>query len=151
VKYRDPDNWGRLPPNSSNNREVSEAMTPFILLARRRLPPEAAPSDDHVYDGYQQLWLSRQLGTPLVLSMLAQNQASRFGETTVTETREGTDQSEVASLSSSLFGETTLTKTVEGVDQPEAASVLTSEFGETSMSRSIEGADQQEVTALQNA
>jgi len=51
-------------------------------------------------------------------------QASQFGETTLTRTREGADQTEDTSLEGSQFGETTLTNTQEGADLTEATAPL---------------------------
>ena len=44
------------------------------------------------------------------------------GETTVTKTAEGVDQSEVTSLSPTRYGETSVTATVEGADRSEIVS-----------------------------
>lgn len=121
-------------------------MTPFVLLGRRRLPTELRPSTRHMYDERQQLWIDQESGLPLVASN--RSRSSRFGETTITETREGTDQSEVADLSASRFGETTITKTQEGTDQIETSPAYASQFGETTITRTREGTDQQEHHAL---
>ena len=48
---------------------------------------------------------------------------SQFGETTLTETREGVDQPEGSTIQASQLGETTLTKTHEGADQTERATL----------------------------
>jgi hypothetical protein len=77
--------------------------------------------------------------------------ATTFGETTVTATREGIDQSEITLFEASQFGETTLTKTIEGVDQSELSDVLSSQFGETTFTRTREGADQDESGGSQAA
>src|SRR5882762_5221913 len=130
-------------------------MTPFVLLGRKKLPPDSAPSPEHVYDDDRQLWIDRSSGIPLVLSMQAHAQRSQFGETTMTETREGVDQSEGTTFQASQFGETTLTKTREGADQSEGADEIentvfhASQFGETTNTRTREGTDQTEGTTLQ--
>lgn len=125
-------------------------MTPFVLLGRKKLPPESAPSPEHVYDDDRQLWIDKSSGLPLVLCMQTHAQLSPFGETTMTETREGVDQTEGATLRGSQFGETTLTKTREGADQSEGAALLrASQFGETINTRTREGVDQAEGTTLQ--
>lgn len=124
-------------------------MTPFILKGRRKLPPESAPSNEQVYDEYRQLWIDKKSGTPVVSCVRTQAQPSQFGETTITETREGADQVEVATLQASKFGETTITKTMEGADQFEISTLLPSQFGETTVTATLEGADQTEVAMLQ--
>ena len=118
-------------------------MTPFVLLSRKKLPAERLPSDDEVYDERLQLWINKKTGTPLVDEMRTHVQ-TRFGESTVTESREGVDQPEVAGFEASRFGETTMTDTVEGVDQVEIATFDASPFGETTLTRTHEGADQSE-------
>jgi hypothetical protein len=124
-------------------------MTPFVLLGRRKLPPDSAPSPEHVYDDDRQLWIDRSSGIPLVSSMQAHAQRSQFGETTMTETREGADQSEGTTFQASQFGETTLTKTREGADQSEgAANLQASHSGETIHIATREGVDQSEITVF---
>jgi hypothetical protein len=122
-------------------------MTPFILKGRRQLSPESAPSSDEFYDQHRQLWIDRESGEPLVRRMQSRVEPSQFGETTITETREGADQSEIACLTASQFGETTITKTREGADQFEIT-LLSSQFGETTVTATLEGADQTEATLL---
>jgi len=122
---------------------------PFVLLGRKKLPPENAPSHEHVYDADLQLWIDRNSGVPLVSCMQANAQQSRLGETTMTETREGVDQAEATMFHASQFGETTLTKTREGADQSEGAATFNaSQFGETTNTRTREGTDQTESTTL---
>ena len=109
-------------------------MTPYILLGRKKLPSESIPSPEHVYDERRQLWIDMNTGVPLVSCM--RTQASQFGETSMTETREGADQTEGAVhapeiegmvesdvLQASRFGETTMTKAPEGTDTPVDASL----------------------------
>lgn len=91
---------------------------PFILWARLPIPVEPAPMHEHQYDLQRQLWINTATGVPVV-GESSVNRASQFGETSITETREGADQSEVSSPSASQFGETTLTRTHEGYDQRE--------------------------------
>ena len=102
---------------------------------------------EHAYDSSLQLWIDLRTRMPLV-SRLRENLASQFGETTLTATREGADQTEVASTDlhapsgvldactaevlscghttltqrPSQFGETTITRTSEGVDSTEVTS-----------------------------
>lgn len=128
-------------------------MTPFVLLGRKKLPPESTPSPEHAYDNDRQLWIDKTSGTPLVLCMRYCAQPSPYGETTITETREGADQSEGTTLQASQFGETTLTKTREGADQADhsegAAILRASQFGETTHTATREGVDQTESAVFQ--
>jgi len=118
-------------------------MTPFILMGRKRLPPESAPSDEQVYDDYRQLWINKKSGTPVVTAIQVKSQVSNFGETTISKTQEGVDQLEGTDLSASSFGETTLTETREGVDQLEVATFVAS-----TLTRTVEGADLSEIATL---
>src|ERR1051325_11353572 len=110
-------------------------MTPFILLGRKKLPPEADPSQEEVYDKNLQLWVDRNSGTPLVLCLERHAQNSKYGETTITVTREGVDQSEGTALVASQYGETTHTAMREGIDQTESSVFQASPFGETTMTK----------------
>jgi len=121
-------------------------MTPFILKGRRKLPPESAPSSEELYDEHRQLWIDKDSGEPLVSCLRTQAQSSQFGETQITETREGVDQSEIAAFRASHFGETTITKTTEGIDHSEIVALSASRFGETIVTATREGHDQREVT-----
>lgn len=118
-------------------------MTPYILDGRKRLPPESEPGADQFYDAERQLWVDRSTDSPLVELMASPHQ-SQFGETTITETREGADQREIVGMATSQFGETTMSKSVEGADHEITG---LSQFGETTMTRTVEGADQ-EITGL---
>jgi len=119
-------------------------MTPYILLVRKKLPPESAPSPEQVYDKDRQLWINKNSGAPLVSSM--RSQASQFGETTMTETREGADRTE-GGVHAVDFGETLQTQTHDSMDQADVLEA--SQLGETTMTRSHEGADQPETASLQ--
>lgn len=121
-------------------------MTPFILQGATRVPPEQAPSSDQIYDPQLQIWMDRRTGVPVINSSVHVD-ASRFGETSVTETQEGADQSEVQPFRASSFGETTLTKTAEGVDQIEATSLSPTRYGETTVTATVEGADTPEIVS----
>lgn len=117
---------------------------PFVLRKRIILPSQPSPSGEHRYDHNRQIWVNIATGNPVVNEDNTQK-ASRFGETSITETREGIDQTEVSALNSSRFGETSITKSNEGHDQSE--SVLASKFGETSLTRASEGHDPHNVTS----
>jgi hypothetical protein len=133
-------------------------MTPFILMGRTKLPPESAPSGEDTYDEFQQLWIDKKSGIPLVSSMKAHPhpqdvadkavtlRTSQFGETVLTRSQEGADQTEGSSFQASRFGETSMSKTQEGADQAEA--LHASRFGETSFTEAREGADQTEAPAF---
>ena len=123
-------------------------MTPFILLVRKRLPPEDDPSDEHVYDENLQLWIDKRSGKPLVLSLGTRSEQTKLGETAITATREGVDQPEGTGLQASQFGEITLTDTREAADQAEGAALHVSQFGETIHTRTKEGADQTEGNTI---
>ena len=118
-------------------------MTPYILLGRKELPCESSPSPDEVYDESRQLWTDKKSGLPLVSCMEKNTQATQFGETTFTRTREGADQTE-GGLHRSRFGEMTQTHTVEGIDQTEVTGIQASQFGETIATKTREGMDQSE-------
>ena len=120
-------------------------MTPYILLGRRRLQPESKPSPQHVYDSRRQLWVDMEADAPVVCCMQTRAQPTQFGETTLTETREGADRTEQV-VHVSEFGETVQTRTAEGVDQTEASTLLASTFGETTVTKTGESADTTEAT-----
>jgi hypothetical protein len=123
-------------------------MTPFILKGATKIPSETDTLSEHVYDRQLQVWIDSRSGVPVVVSSMGAD-ASRYGETTVTETREGADQTEVASIHASRFGETTITKTMEGTDQGEVTTLAATRFGETTVTATQEGADRSEVTTTQ--
>jgi len=117
------------------------AMSAFILAGRKKLLPEPVPSPSEHYDPMMQLWIDSASGTPLIETFGDSPSASKYGETTMTETREGADQSE-STIHASSYGETTITKTREGADQSEATVLGASQYGETSHTATREGADQ---------
>ena len=123
-------------------------MTPFILKGAAEIPPEIEPTSEHIYDSQQQLWIDNQTGVPLVVSSVGHN-ASRFGETPLTESFEGIDQSETTSIHASRFGETTLTRSIEGVDQGEVTALMPTRFGETTFTSTVESADNPEIATVQ--
>lgn len=116
-------------------------MPPFILNGRKKLPPEPAVSSEEEYDQQRQLWIDRKSQEPLVCRIHSEIEASQYGETSLTDTREGADQSESAFQMSS-YGETTMTKTREGADMTEASAWDASSYGETIKTATREGADQ---------
>jgi len=116
-------------------------MPPFILEGRKKLAPEPAPSSEEQYDQERQLWVDRESQEPLVSRLHRDIEASQYGETSLTETREGADQADSAFQASS-YGETTMTKTREGADLTEASAWDASSYGETIKTSTREGADQ---------
>ena len=118
-------------------------MTPFILEGATKIADEDVPTKEQVYDTRVQLWIDTRTGVPIVSPTVATNvsgtdndrveeglvdedsaytpcmRASEFGETSLTKTSEGIDQSEVTDFCASPFGETLHTATVESVDNPE--------------------------------
>jgi len=124
-------------------------LTPYILLGRKKLPPECAPSPEHVYDEHWQIWIHKNSGMPLVCCLRTHAQPTQFGETTITATREGVDQTEGAALQVSEFGETIQTRTHEGMDQTEGTALQASQLGETTLTKTREVVDQTEGATLQ--
>lgn len=121
-------------------------MTPYILLGRKILPPESSPSPNHIYDRYRQIWINRTSGLPLVSCM--QTQASQFGETTLTETREGVDQTE-GTVYAPEFDATIQPPTHEGVSETKRSALQASQYGETTFTKTSEGTDQGEGASPQ--
>jgi hypothetical protein len=126
-------------------------MTAFVLRSRKELPPDDAPQAGEVYEPNQQLWVDIETHVPVVNILRAKIDPTRFGETLLTATREGADQSEVSALQGTQFGETTMTKTFEGTDQGEIAALEASTFGETVITRTHEGIDQPEISITSDA
>ena len=124
-------------------------MTPFILKCRTKLPSEAKPSNDCEYDQDKQLWVEKNTGIPTVMRSGGCVKPSQFGETSITESHEGADQPDMATLRASQFGETTVTSTPEGTDQPHMVTLRASKFGETAVTRGPEGVDQPLAATLQ--
>jgi hypothetical protein len=124
-------------------------MTPFILKGCKKLTAETEPSSEQRYDRHSQLWINQSSGMPIVIEMQRLLKASKFGETTITETREGADQSEISSYEASQFGETTITRVQgEGADEPMIADMLSPQFGETTHTASPEGIDEPRLSDL---
>lgn len=120
-------------------------MTPFILKGAVKIEPDDESSTEYFYDRDLQVWVNHRTGVPVILSN-DDPSPTRYGETTMTETREGADQTEITQIHASRFGETSLTKTFEGADQGEGSGLTASRFGETSLTRTQEGVDEREVT-----
>jgi hypothetical protein len=119
-------------------------QVPFVARQRTPLPASDSAGPTHHYHPLHQLWVSAESGEPLVVGHVRSRRAplasSEFGETSLTRTTEGADQSEgrigqVSSSDTSLtagrgkllasqFGETLVTETSEGVDQSERTSHL---------------------------
>lgn len=120
-------------------------MKPFILDGAIAIPSDENPSQSYIYDMDLQLWVDKENMTPLIDSYTA-GEATLYGETILTDTVEGADQSEIASTiptsrdcladtflnnhtapekktlsRPTQFGETLITKTAEGVDTSEVS------------------------------
>jgi hypothetical protein len=148
---------------------VKDSDIPFVLQHRTRIGPTPAPGLDQRFDAKAQLWVSVVSGDPIVSEHVVRRQyqklqASDLGETLLTKTSEGHDQSE--RLSASEFGETVMTRTAEGTDQHEGCPaeffdaamtveergqdgmlIRASKFGETLVTETQEGVDQSERIA----
>jgi len=123
-----------------------------LLNFRIKCDSEEAISDKNVnYDFISGLSLN-ELGEPIIKKYIESNEFDKIGETLITETREGIDQSERSECinhnfqSSGRFGETIMTFTREGVDQSgESAnfdSSMNYRIGETILTNTREGIDQ---------
>lgn len=112
------------------------------LALRHTHPLRADPPPDEAvrYDAALGFWIDARTQRPLVLNRATAG-TSNFGETTLTETGEGTDQREITA---SAFGETTNSRSMEGTDQTEVA--MFSTFGETTKTATGEGTDQNEIS-----
>jgi hypothetical protein len=125
----------------------NESSLPFVALHWTPLPPSAVPGPQQRYDGGRQLWVDVASGEPLVSRRIAQREstaiaASEFGETILTRTSEGADQSE--GRVENVDGGTPSSLAVRG---PWPAGLAASEFGETLQTESGEGHDQSERLA----
>lgn len=124
------------------DKQLAPVPSAVILVRKRRLPREREPGSEVIYDTGLQIWVTTDKHEPVVTRKRAAR-CSKFGETSLTETGEGADQSEGTGLTGSEFGETVLTKTSEGHDQCEV--LVASEFGETTKTATAEGSDQTEI------
>lgn len=126
---------------------VEHNLTPFILRGKKAISEKMTASKNHVYDKKLQIWIDVDIGLPVISNLQSSKISSRFGETTITENREGADISETALLFASRFGETTMTKSHEGTDSLMTPLLHASRFGETQLTNTMEGADQSEITS----
>lgn len=105
---------------------MMEQDNPIHLLVLREARPmpgfDNQPDPERIFDERDQIWLWRSSGTPVVEHPANAPSASEYGETLITATSEGVDQSEGTAPSQSEYGETSMTKTSEGVDQSEGGS-----------------------------
>jgi hypothetical protein len=72
----------------------NESGVPFVARHRALLTASQSAGPDEFYDGVLQLWICRRTSSPLVVSEFRSLARSEFGETVITKTSEGTDQSE---------------------------------------------------------
>ena len=117
-------------------------MAPFILKGAIKVLPENAPLPEQVYDSQRQLWIDNRTGVPLVISNV-NAESSRFGETSMTEAREGVDLAATDPILASRYGETALAS-MGGGGEREVAPLSSTRFGETTVTRTVEGADNPE-------
>lgn len=121
---------------------MSEQSTPFVFRDADRLPTSEALDRGRSYDPKRQLWIDDETGEAWVLyqARLQQGDRSRtrYGETLITQTTEGIDESE--GVQATEVGETMITRTSERPDESEA--VGASEFGETLITKTSEEPDQ---------
>ena len=120
----------------------------LILKKREVIASVTKPGGEITYDNDLQIWVDSVNRSPIVLNHIQTNSrnklSSDFGETSLTRTSEGADQSEIIGCSD--FGETLITETREGADQSEI--IGCSDFGETTMTKTQEGSDQSELIGL---
>lgn len=109
---------------------------PFVLKSKVSITELDSCEDTQVYDPELQLWVSTISGRPLVVEMCACNAADRVNDIASASRR----KSKSACYLSSSFGETSMTKTHEGVDQSGEVIHLT-QFGETTLTETGEGVD----------
>lgn len=114
-------------------------MKPYLIGKSTLLVAHPPLVHQSFYDDQKQLWIDSSSGIPIVdtTNKKRKKLASDFGETTMTKTQEGTDQSEI--LQASDFGETSITETHEGTDQSEV--LRASDMGETIQTNTGEGSD----------
>lgn len=130
---------------------------PFVLLDTVCVPDRIEPAGV-TYDQRRQLWVANDGVTPYVRMVLSAGLDSEFGETSITETREGTDQPDVAealALPAQVDGrgQESSARSVQGHTeslarlslQLDSRSVdgrsLSSQYGETTRTGSQEGTD----------
>ena len=89
---------------------------PYALKERSLVEGGGLSISGATYDSLRQMWIHEETGRPWV-EWAQESAPSPYGETAITETHEGVDQSEVVS---SQIGETAFTRTHEGADQSEA-------------------------------
>lgn len=123
-------------------------MRPFILREAITLPPSVDPPIEHIYDQTLQLWIDSQTGIPVV-SLEGATAATRHGETLLTATREGADQSESATIDVPVPHDATGTRTNDRGRSAEAHSLTATRYGETAMTETREGADTSEAASAQ--
>jgi hypothetical protein len=77
---------------------MDKFVVPFAARHRTPLPPTETPARAHRYDPIQQVWVCATSGEALVVHYMKHRShpldASEFGETILTRTSEGADQSE---------------------------------------------------------
>lgn len=123
-------------------------MTPFILKGATKIPDEDAPTEGHSYDSDLQLWVDTRTGVPLVSAAVATKDCE-LRKAHAEEYLVNTDSAPARPMKASPFGETLLTRTTEGIDQSEATAFSASPFGETLHTATAESADNPEIITAQ--
>ena len=107
------------------------------VVLRKREPVVDIDDMGGVYDSARDLWVDES-GTPLIATL-------RPRPTTISETREGIDQTEHHEMLKTRFGETMQTATREGIDQREHAEpTVGALWGKTLITKTREGIDSSE-------
>ena len=129
-------------------RTANSIMTPFILKGATKIPDEEAPTEGQLYDSELQLWIDTRTGVPLVSAAVA-TKACEPDKECAEEYLVNSDSARTPPMTASQFGETLLTRTSEGVDQSEATAFSASPFGETGHTATVESVDNPETVTAQ--
>ncbi|MDE0365579.1 MAG: hypothetical protein OXP09_08390 [Gammaproteobacteria bacterium] len=101
---------------------------------------------EQLYDPSQQLSIDRKTGNPIVTT-LKDEVATNFGETVYTATREGADQTEIATQGSSHRSATPKAPEKAEIRSLAEQSQLKTDYGETALTKTIEGVDCTEIAS----
>ncbi len=93
----------------------------LLFNFKKTIPNHIESPENAEWNSKLQLWVDSLTNTPLV-NKYTHKAATNYGETALTETNEGIDQSE--SSMGTEYGETTFTKTHEGTDQSEGSQFM---------------------------
>lgn len=115
----------------------------LLFKFKKTIPNHVATPENAEWSTKLQLWVDSISKAPLV-NRYRRSSSTNYGETVLTETNEGVDQSEI--IAGTKFGETVVTNTIEGIDQSESS--MGTEYGETILTKTHEGTDQSEGSQL---